>query len=81
MNWPATREDLRLAGYVDANRSTQCTCGEFVFWFTTRHEESVPLAIDDNGRWVPHGADCRDAKFRIKLERKKRAARQGVLFQ
>jgi hypothetical protein len=81
MNWPATSADLRRAGYDDLERAEFCRCGEILFWFLSPEgERMIQLAVDSEGRFAPHQANCRDVKFHEKLERKKRAARQGVLF-
>lgn len=80
MNFPATSEALRAAGYVDMERSKFCACGEVVFWFLTRSAKWMPMAMDADGRWTPHWANCRQVKSQQKIERKKQAAKQGILF-
>lgn len=40
----------------------------------------MPMAIDPDGRWTPHWANCRAVKAQKKVELKKQAARQGDLF-
>ncbi|MGH9685269.1 MAG: hypothetical protein ACRD4S_16865 [Candidatus Acidiferrales bacterium] len=45
MNWPATSEELKEAGYIDIGRSKWCSCGEIMFWFVTPAKKFIPLSI------------------------------------
>jgi hypothetical protein len=68
VKWPATREELKAAGYVDTNSSRWCSCGELMFWFTTPKKPDgtggkfIPLSILSDLRFEPHHAKCRNVK-------------------
>jgi hypothetical protein len=72
MNWPATREQLREAGYIDAQRSKFCSCGEACFWYRTAAGKWIPLSFALDGRFVPHHASCANVKNYRNAEKKLR---------
>ena len=60
MDWPATADELKAAGYSGL-RYGKCSCGVVVVWARTPSGKKMPMeriADPDQDRWQSHFADC-----------------------
>lgn len=81
MNWPATRAELRKAGWQETVSTKKCSCGVDMFWFITPAKKWIPLSFVKGLAPVvklePHHASCKNVKD-FKSANKKHADRTDL---
>lgn len=58
MTWPATREELRAAGWAHLRDGWCARCPARVEWWATKNGKRAPLVEVDGGKLQSHFADC-----------------------
>jgi hypothetical protein len=69
MNWPATTEEMREAGYrqpAPPKDRKACTCGVVFYWWIIPNGRWMPFTVLEDGVLMPHHATCQNVKdFRV----------------
>lgn len=55
---PDTKSDLESFGYVWLNDSHCRGCGAPIQWWKTPRKNRIPFSVQQDGKMIPHFADC-----------------------
>jgi hypothetical protein len=62
LEWPATSEQLKAAGFADAQSSKWCSCGVMIHWYKTPGGKWIPLSMTSDLKLEPHHATCKNVR-------------------